>query len=250
MQQRIVINLIDIYRKVIDKITNLQFLRRFIHSKKVFCAEQLKLSKRYSSNIKSLKNYGFRDSPERNLYLSSVNINIKKDSKTYHSYCNLRQKVLPYLNSKANLKLEEIQWEVATNTKNNLIKTTDTKFLKNELYRTVKFPLIQFPSIIDLLVSEEFKNTFAISHPLLKISDVQLRFTKPSKFESHTMGFHRDYESFYVIKLFIPLSSYRLPFLEYFPFTELSSASSIHYRPRKISENKLPNRIKKLKRAF
>ena len=88
------------------------------------------------------------------------------------------------------------------------------------------------------------------NYPEINIAGINLRYSRPSNVESHTTAFHRDYNGYYTIKLFIPLSSYKTPFLEYIPSTELISIGSNHYSPKHISQRNLPKRIKKLSRKY
>ena len=84
----------------------------------------------------------------------------------------------------------------------------------------------------------------------MRFAGVNLRLSSPSTVESHTTAFHRDYNSYYTVKLFIPLSEHKRPFLEYFPTTELISTGSLHYAPKHINECDLPKRIRKAKRDY
>ena len=107
------------------------------------------------------------------------------------------------------------RFSVAIHNKKTL-KTSDPKILENELYRWVDNPLIQL-SEIDSLVdySTRLVNQFLGKHYL---AFIHLRRSNPTKFESHTNGFHRDTNSYKTFKLFIPLNNFKTPFLEFFSF--------------------------------
>ena len=56
-----------------------------------------------------------------------------------------------------------------------------------------------------------FKNTFAIQHPNIRLAGVNLRLSSQTNTESHTTAFHRDYNSYYTVKIFLPLSELKYP---------------------------------------
>ncbi len=147
-----------------------------------------------------------------------------------------------FLKNKSNAK-----FKVATNQEEKLIETFSTELLKDEIYRFVVDPIEFIPEVLNLVLTESFKNTFS-NIKSLKLANIHLRLSIPNNFEKHTTGFHRDYNSFNTLKIFIPLTEgNNEDFLEYFSSTTLKSTKFLHYRPRHVSLNKLKNKYRSLR---
>lgn len=138
-------------------------------------------------------------------------------------------------------------FKVATNNNNKLIQTYSTSKYDQEIYRFVFNPLNYIPEVLDLVLTKSFQDIFE-SLNFLKFADAHLRLSTPNKFEKHTTGFHRDYNSFSTLKIFIPLTkNNNEDFLEYYSSTLLKSTSELHYRPRHIALNKIVKKYRNKK---
>lgn len=102
--------------------------------------------------------------------------------------------------------------------------------LIGEIYRFVENPLLACPEILSLIVSPGFESIFR-KYPLLRLAGVHLRRCFVSDSESHTAGFHRDYNSFHTYKTFIPLAGSSSPFLEVIDKSAADLALP-HYSPK------------------
>ena len=230
----------------IDKFLSLPFLNKRFHCRKRQSRESL-----YISNALSLNDnkYEFSNTPEKKLIKSSLSINLLEDNVTSNCYYNLLD--LVNNNIKNDFKNHRYcSYRIAFNNDKKLLTSNQVSILKNEVYRFVINPLIVFPEIIDLLISPCFKNLFQFDYKDLRLAGINLRYSSPSESEKHTMAFHRDYNSYYTVKLFIPLSKSSYPFLEFFPDTELLNTGQIHYTPRHIKESLLPKNIRKMKKIY
>ena len=119
----------------------------------------------------------------------------------------------------------------ATTSTPTLISHHSSSTLPGEIYRFVQNPLLFCPSILKLLISPEFESIFR-KYPSLRLAGVHLRRCYASDSESHTAGFHRDYNSFHTYKLFIPLTSISNSFLEV--VENLSADLAFHTTPQCI----------------
>ena len=70
--------------------------------------------------------------------------------------------------------------------------------LEDEIYRFVVDPIEFIPEVLDLVLTESFKNTFSNIKSLNWL--IFIRLSIPNNFEKHTTGFHRDYNSFNTLK--------------------------------------------------
>ena len=141
-------------------------------------------------------------------------------------------------------------YKVATSTNKILLRSNQKTLLNNELYRFVENPALHFPVILELLTSSEFRNLFERNHPQIRIAGLHLRLSSPSKVQSHTTSFHRDYNGYYTLKLFLPLSEFKTPFLEYIPSTEIITTAIPHYRPNHLRLEHLPARIQNRNKEY
>lgn len=165
--------------------------------------------------------------------------------------CNESKEIIKSLRFKSNeifsLNKNNAKFKVATNKEEKLLETFSTEVLEEEIYRFVVDPINFIPEVLDLVLTESFKNTFSNINSL-KLANIHLRLSTPNSFEKHTTGFHRDYNSFNTLKIFVPLTeNNNEDFLEYFSSTILKSTKNLHYRPRHIPLNKLKNKYRNIK---
>ncbi len=229
---------------LIDKlITRVPIINKKFHCRKVQAQQRLYISNQLSNNNK----YDYRNTPERNLIKSQQSINLLDEKESKRCYNHLVH--LVNNNIKGDVEnIRDCSYRIALSNSNKLIISNQISAFQNEVYRFVIDPLIIFPEIIDLLLSKCFRNIFGINHQDLRLAGINLRYSSPSRSETHTTAFHRDYNSYYTVKLFIPLSETNYPFLEFLPDTELISTSQIHYTPRHIKESLLPKDLRESRR--
>ena len=183
-------------------------------------------------------------SPERLLANSKIKIDLTRNIDTDKFYKIISAQLQEHFCVENNHISDNISYLVATEDSNKLIKTNSRRLYQREQYRFMLYPSMHFPNIIDFLISTEFRNIFEEKFPMMRIAGINLRFSSPSLSESHTTAFHRDYNSYYTVKLFIPLSPLTNPFLEYYPSTELKSTIIPHYSPKHFPKELLPKKIK------
>ena len=126
----------------------------------------------------------------------------------------------------------------------SLYEHTSCAALQNELYRFVTDPLIACPSIIDLVISDSFAEVFS-AFPQFRLAGVNLRRCYDRKLEGHTTGFHRDYNSFKTYKLFVPLASGKIPFLQYVDKSNVDVRLP-HYAPDHVPARALPRSMQQM----
>ena len=115
-----------------------------------------------------------------------------------------------------------LSFKVATASSQELNFTHEFTPLPGEIYRFALDPFVVFPGLLDFVVSAPFRRAFQVC-PSFRISGIHLRFSSPFNSSQflRTTGFHRDYNSFKTLKLFVPLHTACEPFLEYYPSTSL-----------------------------
>ena len=235
------------FRLVIDSIVKAPLIRNYTHCQKRTAFRCFRQSNIINSNF--LIDPDYSSSKERSFLANTPTINITDFQATLIHYKSLKS-----IFNKIFLEFDEyiypdILFKVATNYSSTLISSTNRNLFSDEIYRFIVNPIIHIPEILDFLLSESFEKTF-INHPDLKIANVHLRLSSPSTAEAHTTAFHRDYDSYYTVKLFIPFKSISYPFLEYYPESELVSISDLHYRPRYLPNSKLPAKITNSSRDY
>lgn len=205
----------------------------------------LKKRNEYIKIASTLSNNKNSDGYEKQIYEfinTSPKVNIS---------CDESREILKSLRFKSNelffKNKSNAKFKVATNQEEKLIETFSTELLEDEIYRFVVDPIEFIPEVLDLVLTDSFKNTFSNIKPL-KLANIHLRLSIPNNFEKHTTGFHRDYNSFNTLKIFIPLTEgNNEDFLEYFSSTILKSTKFLHYRPRHVPLNKLKNKYRNLR---
>ena len=236
----------------LDKILRLPLIRSYFYSEKLkayyylSCSRTKKKQHFYSKEL----HYSFKNSPERILKNKNIRINLIRNSDTFETYRKLANELQIHFLAQGSAKSKEVSYKVAISTSKSLLTTNQNNIINNEIYRFVQDPALHFPGILDLLLSSEFRHLFENYHPQIKIAGINLRLSSPSNSEAHTTSFHRDYNRYYTLKVFIPLSLYKTPFLEYIPSTELVSTGNPHYRPKHVDMESLPKRIQKLYKSY
>ena len=127
--------------------------------------------------------YENKNNPEELLYKF-----IKNSPKVYID-CTESKKLLEVIRDKSNkvffVNKNNHLFKVASNIADNLLETTSTKLLEDEIYRFLVNPLECIPEVLELVLTESFQNIFA-KIKLLKLANVHLRLSSPNHFEKHT----------------------------------------------------------------
>tara|TARA_E500000331_G_C17253555_1_gene712176 strand:- start:507 stop:2183 length:1677 start_codon:yes stop_codon:yes gene_type:complete len=234
------------YYFIYDKLISLPLIRNSFHSRKYQAHERLYISNQLSH---STVRYCLHNTPERILIRNNPSINIKDNKTSLNCYNRLCDTLNNHFSDQSNQQLD-VYYKIALSNSSRLLHSNQSSILNSEIYRFIVNPLVAFPEIIDLLVSPCFRNLFSTDHESLRIAGINLRYSSPSSAETHTTAFHRDYNSYYTVKLFIPLTEVVSPFLEYIPATELVSTGDVHFAPRHFKEKQLPTYIQRLRKAY
>ena len=248
------VKFLKIFYWTFDKFSNLPYLKQRFETHSLESYKYLNISKLLSNQAQKTTNrkfYSYQNSPERELISSKLEVNITSAKDTFKCYQSVSKKIQDHFFKPQLIRSNStIYYQVAVKNKQHLIKTKKIEKIKGEIYRFILNPLTHFPEILDLLISSEFQKIFNHKHSRLRLAGINLRLSSPSLVESHTTAFHRDYNSYYTVKLFIPLSEIKFPFLEYIPNTELITIAKPHYSPKHIKSVCLPNRFACLSRAY
>ena len=150
----------------------------------------------------------------------------------------IKEKALRYFNGELTLPAycEIIDSSIINQGKLKLINNSPA-------YRYLKNPLIAIPEFKDFLLGENMQDLLSRTRDL-KIVGINLRISEGTNSEEKTTCFHRDFNGFQTIKLFIPLLSSNESFLEYFPNTVIKNPLLPIYSPKHIPFKKLSRRFK------
>ena len=113
-------------------------------------------------------------------------------------------------------------------------------------YRFIENPLIAVPEIIDFLKCRKIGEILSKCDDL-KVVGLNLRISDGNNVEEKTTCFHRDFNGFQSIKLFLPLLKSKDPFLEYYPSSELLNPLIPFYSPKHKKFSKLKKKYKLMK---
>jgi len=199
-------------------------IRSYFYSEKLKAYDYLSCSRTkkkqhfYSKEL----HYSFKNSPERILKNKNIRINLIRNSDTFETYRKLANELQIHFLAQGSAKSKEVSYKVAISTSKSLLTTNQKNIINNERYRFVQDPALHFPGILDLLLSSEFHHIFENDHPQIKIAGINLRLSSPSNSEAHTTSFSRDYNGYYTLKVFIPLSLYKNTFFRVYTFYRIS----------------------------
>ena len=251
-RKKLIPPLVRIIFKIVNQIRKLPYIKTIFFFQTLESIECLSISRALSNTIygKSISRYNFANVPERNLILNNQTINLKKNKDSYELYTSLSKEVQEHFSMSHKNHDFQTSFVIASQHNKKLISTTDPTKLEGELYRFVVDPFIVFPKICEFLTSSIFRETFQNKNPDIRIAGIHLRKSSPTIEEAHTTSFHRDYNSYYTTKIFIPLSKLMSPFLEYIPSTELLTTAIPHYTPHHVKYREMPKRVRNLPRRY
>ena len=150
----------------------------------------------------------------------------------------ITEKSISYFDGKLDLpKYCEISYSNTYKNSNNISK---------QAYRFIINPLIAIPELKEFLVEKTIRRILS-KVPELKIVGINLRISDGNLLEEKTTCFHRDFNGFQTIKIFIPLLSSEDSFLEYYPGSVLKNPFLPFYCPKHIAINKLKRKYKYIK---
>ena len=163
---------------------------------------------------------------KRKWYLNYLPKNFKFDEED--DYMNIiRNKSIDYFEYKKQLPKH---CRIINSGNNNSKKS---KVISNEkyAYRFILNPLIALPELKYFLLGKNIAKLLKRVQEL-KIVGINLRISDGNYIEEKTTCFHRDFNGFQTIKIFIPLLDSKESFLEYFPNTVLRNPWLPFYSPK------------------
>jgi len=173
----------------------------------------------------------------RKWYLSYLPTNFNFDE--HHDQLGIiRDKSIAYFDNKLKLPLNSEIIKSGT----NLTSNDKEEIVYKCAYRYILNPLIAVPELKDFLKGKNIASILSKTKDL-KIVGLNLRISDGYYIEEKTTCYHRDFNGFQTIKIFIPLLNSKDSFLEYFPNTVIRNPWLPFYNPGHI-------RFKDLRRNF